>query len=125
MHDDRFARDDLAAWACIRLDRLAHGYRMLHLFDRKGVQTKGVIFVRIDYQWNIDESDPQPMSRSSTLPLPQVRKEAVTAKHMIAGMIGKAKEKAKDEIEKHTSGSDHPIDNKTQSKLTFRQQTKP
>lgn len=46
MEDERL-RDDLAAWACFRLDRLQPGFRMLHLYDSNGVVTKGVLFVRI------------------------------------------------------------------------------
>ncbi|KAF2750751.1 hypothetical protein M011DRAFT_396251 [Sporormia fimetaria CBS 119925] len=47
MDDDRISSDDLAAWACFRLDRLAPGLRMLHLYDSNGLITKGVLFVRI------------------------------------------------------------------------------
>ncbi|KAF2754126.1 PLC-like phosphodiesterase [Pseudovirgaria hyperparasitica] len=46
MDDDRL-RDDLAGWACYRVDRLQPGYRMLHLYDSEGVLSKGVIWVRI------------------------------------------------------------------------------
>jgi len=53
MNDDRFARDGLAAWACIRLDRLGHGYRFVHLRDDKGMRSKGVILVRLEYKWNV------------------------------------------------------------------------
>ena len=45
--DDERLSDDLAAWACIRLDRLQTGVRMLHLYDSNGVVTKGVLLVRI------------------------------------------------------------------------------
>jgi hypothetical protein len=45
--DDERIHDDLAAWACFRLDRLQPGVRMLHLYDANGVVTKGVLFVRI------------------------------------------------------------------------------
>ncbi|KAF1999407.1 PLC-like phosphodiesterase [Amniculicola lignicola CBS 123094] len=45
--DDERLSDDLAAWACFRLDRLQPGVRMLHLYDSNGVLTKGVLFVRI------------------------------------------------------------------------------
>src|SRR5262249_11204465 len=55
MQDERFARDDMAAWACIRLDRLGSGYRFVHLFDSKGMQTKGVILVRVDHSWKAKE----------------------------------------------------------------------
>ncbi|PSN63335.1 PLC-like phosphodiesterase [Corynespora cassiicola Philippines] len=45
--DDERLSDDLAAWACFRLDRLQPGIRMLHLYDSNGVVTKGVLLVRI------------------------------------------------------------------------------
>ncbi|ORY14508.1 PLC-like phosphodiesterase [Clohesyomyces aquaticus] len=45
--DDERLHDDLAAWACFRLDRLQPGIRMIHLYDANGVVTKGVLFVRI------------------------------------------------------------------------------
>lgn len=47
MDDDSFGRDDLAAWACIRLDRLGKGVRFVHLFDTHGIQTDGVLLVKI------------------------------------------------------------------------------
>jgi len=45
--DDEPLRDDLAAWACFRLDRLQSGYRFIHLFDAHGEQTDGLLFVYI------------------------------------------------------------------------------
>ncbi|KAK7182055.1 hypothetical protein DPSP01_008221 [Paraphaeosphaeria sporulosa] len=45
--DDERISDDLAAWACFRLDRLQPGIRMLHLYDSNGVVSKGVLLVRI------------------------------------------------------------------------------
>ncbi|KAK7533710.1 hypothetical protein IWX49DRAFT_312940 [Phyllosticta citricarpa] len=45
--DDEFGHDDLAAWAAFRLDRLAPGYRLIHVFDHNGVQSKGVLLVKI------------------------------------------------------------------------------
>lgn len=45
--DDERLSDDLAAWSCLRLDRLQPGLRLLHLYDSNGVITKGVILVRI------------------------------------------------------------------------------
>ncbi|KAF1842759.1 PLC-like phosphodiesterase [Cucurbitaria berberidis CBS 394.84] len=45
--DDERISDDLAAWACFRLDRLQPGLRLLHLYDANGVITKGVLLVRI------------------------------------------------------------------------------
>lgn len=44
--DDRL-HDDLAAWACFRLDRLRPGYRTVRLFDANGVLSKGVLFVKV------------------------------------------------------------------------------
>lgn len=48
VRDDEMIRDDLAAWACIRLDRLAEGYRFLHLIDLDGKLTQGAILVRVE-----------------------------------------------------------------------------
>lgn len=45
--DDERLRDDLAAWACFRLDRLQSGYRMIHLYNADGMLTKGFLFVKI------------------------------------------------------------------------------
>jgi hypothetical protein len=45
--DDERLSDDLAAWACFRLDRLQPGLRILHLYDSNGVVTKGALLVRI------------------------------------------------------------------------------
>jgi hypothetical protein len=39
--------DVMVAWACIRLDRLKCGYRFVHLLDKRGKATKGVLLVRI------------------------------------------------------------------------------
>lgn len=47
VRDDEFGRDDLAAWACVRLDRLRSGYRFVHLLDCGGILTKGVLLVRV------------------------------------------------------------------------------
>ncbi|KAI9874385.1 MAG: hypothetical protein M1830_009802 [Pleopsidium flavum] len=47
IHDDEIGKDDLAAWACIRLDRLQEGYRFVHLLDAKGEETHGVLLVKI------------------------------------------------------------------------------
>ncbi|KAI1208227.1 PLC-like phosphodiesterase [Annulohypoxylon truncatum] len=46
--DDEIGRDDLAAWACIRLDRLKSGYRFVHLLDKEGKQSEGVILVKVE-----------------------------------------------------------------------------
>ncbi|GAB1198898.1 hypothetical protein APSETT444_008228 [Aspergillus pseudonomiae] len=45
--DDEFGRDSTAAWACIKLDRLQEGYRLIHLYDCSGAKTDGVLLVRI------------------------------------------------------------------------------
>ncbi|KAJ5572812.1 hypothetical protein N7450_009796, partial [Penicillium hetheringtonii] len=45
--DDEIGRDSLAAWACIRLDRLREGYRLVHLLDCTGEKTGGILLVRI------------------------------------------------------------------------------
>ncbi|KAI1341138.1 PLC-like phosphodiesterase [Xylariaceae sp. FL0016] len=46
--DDEIGKDDLAAWACVRLDRLRSGYRFVHLLDRTGHLSKGVVLVKIE-----------------------------------------------------------------------------
>ncbi len=46
--DDEMLRDDLAAWACIRLDRLQTGYRFVHLMDALGNPSKGVLLLNIE-----------------------------------------------------------------------------
>ncbi|KAI1656452.1 PLC-like phosphodiesterase [Daldinia decipiens] len=46
--DDEIGRDDLAAWACIRLDRLRSGYRFVHLYDNHGRESEGVLLVKIE-----------------------------------------------------------------------------
>ncbi|CAG8974999.1 hypothetical protein HYALB_00011183 [Hymenoscyphus albidus] len=48
VEDSKIAKDDLVAWACIRLDRLQQGYRFIHLFDVKGHVTPGMLFVKIE-----------------------------------------------------------------------------
>lgn len=48
VHDDElFQRDDLAAWACVRLDRLRLGYRFVRLMDAKGQETEGVVLIKV------------------------------------------------------------------------------
>lgn len=46
--DDEIGRDDLAAWACVRLDRLAEGYRFVHLLDSEGRLTEGALLVKVE-----------------------------------------------------------------------------
>ncbi|KAI0172522.1 PLC-like phosphodiesterase [Hypoxylon sp. FL1284] len=41
------SREPFAGWACIRLDRLATGFRFIHLLDANGNKTQGVLFVRV------------------------------------------------------------------------------
>ncbi|KAK7932730.1 phospholipase c [Apiospora marii] len=48
--DDEFGHDDLAAWTCIRLDRLRRGYRFIKLMDKNGMASKGAILVKIEYK---------------------------------------------------------------------------
>jgi hypothetical protein len=38
----------LAAWACIRLDRLQQGYRFIRLLDAKGLASVGLLLVKIE-----------------------------------------------------------------------------
>ncbi|KAG8732088.1 hypothetical protein FRC12_019436 [Ceratobasidium sp. 428] len=46
--DDEFGTDDLAAWACVRLDRLQEGYRFIRLFDLHGqLSDNGCLLVKI------------------------------------------------------------------------------
>ncbi|KAE8144472.1 PLC-like phosphodiesterase [Aspergillus avenaceus] len=45
--DDEIGRDSLAAWACIKLDRLQEGYRLIPLYNCSGAQTDGFLLVRI------------------------------------------------------------------------------
>ena len=48
IEDAKYAKDTLAAWACIRLDRLQQGYRFVHLMDMGGKLTAGLLFVKIE-----------------------------------------------------------------------------
>lgn len=41
-------KDKLAAWACIRLDRLQHGYRFIDLKDAHGRPSAGKLLVKIE-----------------------------------------------------------------------------
>ncbi|KAI8966076.1 PLC-like phosphodiesterase [Daldinia sp. FL1419] len=45
-------RDPFLGWACIRLDRLATGYRFIHLLDTNGNKTPGVILIRVDKKFH-------------------------------------------------------------------------
>ncbi|KAI0104959.1 PLC-like phosphodiesterase [Nemania sp. FL0031] len=46
--DDEIGRDDLAAWACVRLDRLRSGYRFVRLFNTKGALSNGILLVKVE-----------------------------------------------------------------------------
>ncbi|KAL9046943.1 MAG: hypothetical protein Q9214_000359 [Letrouitia sp. 1 TL-2023] len=48
VQDEEIGTDDLAAWACIRLDRLLPGYRFIHVFDANGQHSRGVLLVKIE-----------------------------------------------------------------------------
>lgn len=45
--DDNLGKDTLAAWACLRLDRLKCGYRFIHLLDARGMESSGVLLVKV------------------------------------------------------------------------------
>lgn len=47
VRDDELGHDDLAAWACVRLDRLRSGYRFIHLSNCDGRMTDGVVLVKV------------------------------------------------------------------------------
>ncbi|KAL8905719.1 MAG: hypothetical protein Q9207_002475 [Kuettlingeria erythrocarpa] len=46
--DDEIGKDDLAAWACIRLDRLKSGFRFIRLLDAIGKPSRGSLLVKIE-----------------------------------------------------------------------------
>ncbi|KAH7028159.1 phosphatidylinositol-specific phospholipase C [Microdochium trichocladiopsis] len=46
--DEEIGRDDLAAWACVRLDRLKSGYRWVHLFSKDGRVSGGAVLVFVE-----------------------------------------------------------------------------
>ncbi|KAF3923060.1 hypothetical protein ABW20_dc0105242 [Dactylellina cionopaga] len=48
VYDDEFGKDDKAAWACVRLDRLKTGYGYLKLFDMKGKESEGVLLIHVE-----------------------------------------------------------------------------
>jgi phosphatidylinositol phospholipase C delta len=48
IEDEKYTKDKLAAWACIRLDRVQQGYRLVKLLDAKGVATHGLLLVKIE-----------------------------------------------------------------------------
>ncbi|TAQ87062.1 hypothetical protein B7494_g4616 [Chlorociboria aeruginascens] len=48
IEDEKYVKSELAAWACIRLDRLQQGYRFVNLYDVKGCITAGLLLVKIE-----------------------------------------------------------------------------
>lgn len=50
--DDEIGRNDLAAWACIRLDRLRSGYRFIKFMNKQGVASEGVLLVKIEKRFS-------------------------------------------------------------------------
>ena len=48
IQDDEIGKDDLAAWACIRLDRLRSGYRIVRLLDANSTASQGILLVKIE-----------------------------------------------------------------------------
>ena len=48
IEDEKSYKDSLAAWACIRLDRLQQGYRFIPLRDAKNAPTDGLLMVKIE-----------------------------------------------------------------------------
>lgn len=40
-------KENFAGWACVRLDRLATGHRLIPLLDADGNETKGVLLVKV------------------------------------------------------------------------------
>jgi len=48
IEDSRHTMGALAAWACIRLDRIQHGYRLIPLLNAKGQTTGGLLLVKIE-----------------------------------------------------------------------------
>ncbi|ROW13652.1 hypothetical protein VPNG_04588 [Cytospora leucostoma] len=50
VEDEGLVKDKLAAWACIRLDRLQRGYRFIDLRDAHGRPSAGKLLVKIEKQ---------------------------------------------------------------------------
>ncbi|PFH58463.1 hypothetical protein XA68_13669 [Ophiocordyceps unilateralis] len=58
IRDDEIGRDDLAAWACIRLDRLGQGYRLVPLRDARGTAARGAgLLVKVEKRLFADDED--------------------------------------------------------------------
>ncbi|KAL8970786.1 MAG: hypothetical protein Q9197_003621 [Variospora fuerteventurae] len=48
IRDDEIGTDDLAAWACIRLDRLKAGFRFVRLLNAVGDASQGLLLVKVE-----------------------------------------------------------------------------
>lgn len=48
VQNDEFGKDAMAAWSCIRLDRLRQGYRLIRLLDAEGKPGTGALLVGIN-----------------------------------------------------------------------------
>jgi len=40
-------KDNMIAWACVRLDRLKPGYRFIHLLNPAGLPSSAALLVRV------------------------------------------------------------------------------
>ncbi len=47
MDDRSIGKDNLLAWACVRLDRLQPGYRFIHLLNSSGMPSPGALLVHV------------------------------------------------------------------------------
>ena len=47
MDDRSMGKDNMLAWACIRLDRLQSGYRFIHLLNPSGGPSPGALLVHV------------------------------------------------------------------------------
>lgn len=60
-----FIRDQCTSWACIRLDRLQEGYRLINLKDLGGCLTEGTLLVKVE-KTVLDEPGRQLSLRAKT-----------------------------------------------------------
>ena len=56
MDDIGLMRDELAGWACVRLDRLREGYRVVKVFDAAGKPREGRLLLRVEKTWVTEEA---------------------------------------------------------------------
>ena len=68
VENNGYAANTLAAWACIRLDRLQQGYRLIKLMDAKGIATDGLLLVKIEKNI-VSVAEKSLLTRSFKLPL--------------------------------------------------------